>query len=480
MASGVPAATSRPPAVPPSGPRSMTQSAAAMTSTWCSTTTTVWPASIRRSKIRSSRCTSSACKPGRRFVHQEQRAAGLGPGERLGQDEALAFAARQRPHGLADCQVAQPDIEQRAQAARDGPAGARRCAGVLRERPRGGDVHVEHVGQRAPANRTGEHLRAEPPPAAVLARRPDVRQEVHADAREPEAFTGLAPSAFGGGREVRLLESARAGLGEWRRRGRAVRRACRPRRPANSTGRWPRPGPPPCTTALEWLRANRAPRQATGADGVSPGVERGGHRRRDHVEHQRGLAAARDARHRHETAGRHVDVERREIVARTRRRRGGRTGAAGGCGRGEPAGQDAGRSSIAPRAAIAAGVPSATIVPPSAPAPGPSSMTWSAAPITSRSCSTTTTVLPSSRRPRNRSSSVLRVARMQAHGGFVEHVRDAGQAGPKLGRQPHPLRFASRQRGGAPVEGQVAEPGVTQPRQPAHDVRAQTRRSPPG
>ena len=40
------------------------------------------------------------------------------------------------------------------------------------------------------------------------------------------------------------------------------------------------------------------------------------------------------------------------------------------------------------------GVPWAITVPPIAPAPGPSSITQSAARMSSRSCSTTTTVLP--------------------------------------------------------------------------------------
>ena len=46
---------------------------------------------------------------------------------------------------------------------------------------------------------------------------------------------------------------------------------------------------------------------------------------------------------------------------------------------------------------ISAGVPWATISPPAAPAPGPTSMMWSAARISTGSCSTTITVLPSSR-----------------------------------------------------------------------------------
>src|SRR5688572_562440 len=61
--SGVPAATSRPPAFPAPGPRSITQSAAAMTSRLCSMTTTVFPRSVRRWSARSSTSTSEKCRP---------------------------------------------------------------------------------------------------------------------------------------------------------------------------------------------------------------------------------------------------------------------------------------------------------------------------------------------------------------------------------------------------------------------------------
>ena len=52
---GVPVATTRPPASPPPGPRSMTQSAVAIASRLCSTRTTVLPASTSRCSSHSSR-----------------------------------------------------------------------------------------------------------------------------------------------------------------------------------------------------------------------------------------------------------------------------------------------------------------------------------------------------------------------------------------------------------------------------------------
>jgi hypothetical protein len=52
----------RPP-LPPSGPRSMTQSASAITSRSCSITTTLWPPSTRRCSTRISFSTSAMCRP---------------------------------------------------------------------------------------------------------------------------------------------------------------------------------------------------------------------------------------------------------------------------------------------------------------------------------------------------------------------------------------------------------------------------------
>src|SRR5439155_17592988 len=61
--SGVPSATIRPPPAPPSGPRSMTQSASAIKSRLCSMTMTEWPASTSRCNISTSRRTSAMCRP---------------------------------------------------------------------------------------------------------------------------------------------------------------------------------------------------------------------------------------------------------------------------------------------------------------------------------------------------------------------------------------------------------------------------------
>src|SRR5204862_1664291 len=61
--SGVPWATTRPPASPAPGPKSMIQSARFTTSRWCSITSTVCPAWTSRSSTRHRVRTSSRCRP---------------------------------------------------------------------------------------------------------------------------------------------------------------------------------------------------------------------------------------------------------------------------------------------------------------------------------------------------------------------------------------------------------------------------------
>ena len=51
----------------------------------------------------------------------------------------------------------------------------------------------------------------------------------------------------------------------------------------------------------------------------------------------------------------------------------------------------------------------------------------------------------------------LVVALVEADGGFVEDVEDAAEAGADLGGETDALAFAAGERGGAAVEGEIAE-----------------------
>ena len=54
------------------------------------------------------------------------------------------------------------------------------------------------------------------------------------------------------------------------------------------------------------------------------------------------------------------------------------------------------------------------------------------------------------------------VARVQAGAGLVQNVQHVPQAGSGLIGQPYALRFAAGERGGFPVEGEIAEPEPAQ------------------
>ena len=95
---------------------------------------------------------------------------------------------------------------------------------------------------------------------------------------------------------------------------------------------------------------------------------------------------------------------------------------------------------------------------------------WSAARMTSGSCSTTTMVLPSSR-----SSSRMRISRpvsraVQPDGRLVEHVAGAHQARAQAGGQLDALRLAAGERGREPVQREVLQPHVVEELQPLADL----------
>ena len=59
---------------------------------------------------------------------------------------------------------------------------------------------------------------------------------------------------------------------------------------------------------------------------------------------------------------------------------------------------------------------------------------------------------------------------MQADRRLVEHVEHAREPRADLGCQPDPLALAARERGGLPVEGEIAEADLIEKREPARDL----------
>ena len=124
-ASGVPATTSAPPRSPPSGPRSMIQSAARITSRLCSMTTSEWPASSRRRT--------------RRAASRRRRSAGRWSARRTG----TACRARRRLRAALGQVAGELQALRLAAATASAPAG--RAAGSRGRRPRAAARRVEHL-----------------------------------------------------------------------------------------------------------------------------------------------------------------------------------------------------------------------------------------------------------------------------------------------------------------------------------------------
>ena len=189
MAPGGPMATTRPPASPPSGPRSMTQSAEAITSRLCSMTTTVLPRSTSRWRI-AEQAVDVGEVQARSSARRGCRASGRrsdGPAELGGELDALGLAAGERRARLAERQVAQPDVVQRLEARQDPGHG-------VEERPGLVDAHLQHVADRLPLEADLQRLAVEPLAAALLAGDVQVGQEVHRDPPMALALAGLAPA----------------------------------------------------------------------------------------------------------------------------------------------------------------------------------------------------------------------------------------------------------------------------------------------
>jgi hypothetical protein len=109
-----------------------------MTSRLCSMTTTVLPWSAQAVQHLEQHFDVLEMQAGGRFVEDVQRAAGVALGEFERQLDALRLAAGQRGRALAEGDVAEADIDQRLQLARDDRHGVEEFARLL-------DGHLQHV-----------------------------------------------------------------------------------------------------------------------------------------------------------------------------------------------------------------------------------------------------------------------------------------------------------------------------------------------
>ena len=202
-----PATITRPPASPPSGPRSITQSAVLMTSRLCSTTSTVLPASTKSCSTFSSSWMSAKCKPGGRFVQQVERLARAAFDQFARQLDPLRFAAGERRRGLAQLQIVEPDVVQRLQLVLN-------LGDVLEQVQRLLNVHLQHFGNRLALELDLQRLAVVAMSFADRAGHPDVGQEVHLQAIRAVSFARLAAAAFDVETESSRLVAAPFRLGQ--------------------------------------------------------------------------------------------------------------------------------------------------------------------------------------------------------------------------------------------------------------------------
>ncbi len=321
--SGVPQATTSPPASPPSGPRSISQSDERTTSRLCSMTMIECPASRSLRNDRISLAMSSKCSPvvgSSNMKSVPLRATRLAAergalrrfGEKAGQLQALRFAARERRHRLAELDVFEADVDDRLQA-------PHHFAVVAEQRHGFGDGELEHVGDAQAAQHVTrqpavdlhvEDLAAEAPPVAVRATQVHVGEELHLDVLEAGAAAGRAAAVAGVEAEhagaVAALQGERLDREELAdlveradvaRRVRARRLADRALVDEDRVGQ-------PVGAEQRFVRARRF--------GGLAEVAR--QRRRQHVLDQRALARARDAGDADQVQQRELDRDVLQVV----------------------------------------------------------------------------------------------------------------------------------------------------------------------
>ena len=169
-------------------------------------TSTVLPASTRRSQHGQQLAHVLEVQAGGRLVEQVERAAGVALGELARQLDALRLAARQRGRRLAERDVAEADVVQRLQDA------ARACGGARTARaPRRRGVSSTSA-MLLSFHFTAQRRLVVALALADLAGDVDVGQEVHLDLAHAVALARLAAAALHVEREAPRLVAVGARL----------------------------------------------------------------------------------------------------------------------------------------------------------------------------------------------------------------------------------------------------------------------------
>ena len=146
-------------------------------------------------------------QPGGGLVEDVEGAPGIAPRELGGELDPLRLAAGELGGGLAQPDVAEPDILQGAEAADDAGLVGKELGGIV-------DGHLQDVGDRLAAELHLQRLAGVATSLADVAGDVDVGQEVHLDLDHPVARAGLAPPAGDVEGEATRLVAADLGLGQ--------------------------------------------------------------------------------------------------------------------------------------------------------------------------------------------------------------------------------------------------------------------------
>ena len=104
--------------------------------------------------------------------------------------DALCFAARERGAGLAQREVAQPNVLQQLQRVGDGGHGGKKLHGL-------GHFHLQHLANVFTAPRHRQGFGVEAGTVAGIAGQLDIGQKAHGDGAQALAFTGRAAARAG-------------------------------------------------------------------------------------------------------------------------------------------------------------------------------------------------------------------------------------------------------------------------------------------
>ena len=397
----------------------------------------------------------------RRLVQHVERFSGRAFGQLTRQLHPLGLAARERGRRLAEMEIVESHITERLEFPRD-------VGGVLKQLQRFADLHVQEVRNALALPANFQRVFREPGSAADVARHPHVGQKIHVEPDRAVALAGFTAAARHIETEAARLPAPLLGLGEHREEVADVV-------PDLHIG---------CRIAPRRAADRRLVDHDHLVEGVGPldRVKVAGRRhlaaeespqfRLQHVADERTFSTSRHTGHADQKPQRDVDVDALEVVVphafEPQRLI---TGLA-------PLGRQVDRIAAGEKGPGHASLALRNVV-------GRARRHHLAAPLAWAGTEVDHPVGSPDRifvvldhddgvalvaEGFQRAKQLHIVARVQADRRLIEHVEHAREPRADLGCEPDPLALATRERGGLPVEGEIAEADLIEKRKPARDL----------